>query len=214
MCAKAWGNTYKFICFVQDFLQLCMCNCARPKVCTGAGRRVTTDDMLVAVRQARGLHDYSGEAPMHPPIIAGRSGTEAGPMILSKLADHYHALKDADFTVWKPEGAPSYYLKGVTTTDLTGRGTQIVDELVKCLAFSSRHALQIAPSQEEALESMRQLKLQGYVEEAPTGWYLTEAGKNRIDFSRSLGSPGQKHCCAYLKASSNYSVVEVFSWKS
>jgi len=163
---------------------LCLkCKLPRPKVCTGAGRRVCTDDMLVAMRS---LHSSHGEEIK----IAGRSHTEAGPMLLSKLTDCFDSLRDENFAVWKQEVEPTYFLNGVGC-DPDTPGGQIVDELVKCLAFDREHALQVAPSQDEMLEMLQKLKLQGYVDENLTGWYLTAMGRKRINYCRPLGAPGE-----------------------
>jgi len=134
------------------------------------------------------LRDFNGTAGDGSPLVAGRSSHVCGNMLLSKLSSNFQKLRDARVTVWKQLVSPTYFLKDV---ELNEAGSEIFNELVKCLAFESCDALQVAPSQEGALEALRQLQQRGYVdqsEDPEQGWYVTAAGRQCTGFSRSLGS--------------------------
>ena len=161
---------------------------ARPRVCAGAGRRVDVDDMLVKVHNTVATGDAAGQGPLIDGRSCATTGTH-GNMLFSNLVQNYQFLRDNMFTVWQMETTPTYRLAGGITSG-SDQSAVIVDELVKCTAFSEEAALPIAASQEETLQALRSLKLQGYTAEASSGWYLTASALPRIEFCRRLGAFG------------------------
>ena len=127
------------------------------------------------------------------PLLSGQAcaagSCGSGNMLLSKLTANYSLLRSLNFTTWKFKTAATYGLKDVEQFD--SHSAHIVDELVKCTAFSECNALPIAPSQGDVLQAAKRLQLQGYVAEGATGWYLTQASRDRIQFSRGLCEAGE-----------------------
>ena len=87
------------------------------------------------------------------PLVQGKScaatGT-SGNMLFSDLVDNYRALRDAHFAVWQMGRDITYRLESVTSQ--SNVDSEVIDELVKCTAFSEQSARPVAPSQEECQE--------------------------------------------------------------